>query len=425
MVLIHVVSPGETLYQISQRYQVSIDRIIADNQLENPNLLLVGEALIIRKDNGEYLVQSGDNLSSIASRFNIPLEALYIANNLSSNSVIYPGDSLRIVYEDFEKIEAEINGYVYPEVEIEVLEKMLPHLTYLSIFAYPVQADGSLREIEDQDLVDLARNYRVAPMMVIANITEGGTFDSDVAASILNNQEIQDRLINNIFEVLHSKKYYGLDVDLEYLYPKDREAYNNFLKVLRDRLHQEGFILTIAIAPKTSVDQEGLLYEAHDYRAHGEIVDHLIIMTYEWGYLWSEAMPVAPINKVEEVISFAVTKIPEEKILMGVPNYGYVFNVPQIEDVPARILSNQAAIELAKEKLVEIKFNEEAMSPYYNYQEDGQDYEVHFEDARSIRAKIFLAIEYQLLGLSFWTLMNYFKQAWILIENYLDVHKVI
>ena len=385
---------------------------------------MVGQALIIRKENSTYTVQSGDTLSEVAARFGIPVEALYQANNLTSTSVIFPGDVLKIVYEDIEKKEIEINGYVYPEAEAEVLEPMLPQLTYLSIFAYPVRSDGSLEEIADERLIELARKNRVAPMMVIANITNG-SFDSDIAHSLLTDEAVQERLIENIFNVLRSKNYFGLDVDLEYLYPDDREAYNRFLRRMAGLLHQEGYILTTAIAPKTSGEQEGLLYEAHDYPVHGEVVDHVILMTYEWGYLWSEAMPVAPIDKVEEVISYAVTVIPPERILMGVPNYGYDFNVPRIEEVPATLITNYEAIEIAKKHLGRIEFDEEAMSPFFQYHENGQLREVHFEDARSIRAKIFLMREYDLGGLSFWTLMNYFRPAWLLIANYLKVRKVI
>lgn len=424
MILIHVIAPGETLYQIFQRYQVPLERIVEDNGLTDPNQLLVGQALIIRKENSTYTVQSGDTLSEVAACFGIPVEALYQANNLTSTSVIFPGDVLKIVYEDIEKKEIEINGYVYPEAEAEVLEPMLPQLTYLSIFAYPVRSDGSLEEIADERLIELARKNKVAPMMVIANITNG-SFDSDIAHSLLTDEAVQERLIENIFNVLRSKNYFGLDVDLEYLYPDDREAYNRFLRRMAGLLHQEGYILTTAIAPKTSGEQEGLLYEAHDYPVHGEVVDHVILMTYEWGYLWSEAMPVAPIDKVEEVISYAVTVIPPERILMGVPNYGYDFNVPRIEEVPATLITNYEAIEIAKKHLGRIEFDEEAMSPFFQYHENGQLREVHFEDARSIRAKIFLMREYDLGGLSFWTLMNYFRPAWLLIANYLKVRKVI
>lgn len=424
MILIHVVGPGDNLYRISQRYQVPLDRIIEDNMLSNPNKLLVGEALILRKDERTYTVKEGDALTGIAARFGIPVEALYRANNLSSEAVIHPGEVLKISHGGGEKTAVEINGYVYPEARPEVLEKMLPRLTYLSIFAYPVRLDGSLEEIEDTGLIELAKRYRVAPMMVIANIENGG-FSSDIGHAVLTNETAQANLIENIFTKLKAKGYYGLDVDLEYLYPEDREAYNRFLARLGERLHQEGFILTTAIAPKTSEAQAGLLYEAHDYAFHGQVADHVIIMTYEWGYLWSEAMPVSPLNKVEDVISYAVTVIPPEKILMGMPNYGYDFNVPRIEDVPATILTNHGAIELAKEQGVSIEFDRESMTPHFNYRKDGQEREVHFDDPRSIRAKIFLMREYGLGGLSFWTLMDYYRPTWLLVDEYLDVRKVL
>jgi spore germination protein len=421
---IHVVGPGETLYRIAQMYGVSIDSLIENNGLTDPNVLVIGQTLVIKKENTEYTVQSGDTLSKIAGRFSLPVEALYRANNLTSSSVIYPGDVLKIVYDYPDKTEMEINGYAYPEVEIETLRKMLPQLTYLSIFAYPVQADGNLIAINDETLIREARNYRVAPMMVIANITDG-TFESDIASSILNDDAVQNRLIENVLGTLRSKNYYGLDIDFEYLYPEDREAYNRFLRRITDRLHQEGFIVTTAIAPKTRVDQPGLLYEAHDYRAHGEIVDHVIIMTYEWGYLWSEAMPVAPIDRVEEVIAYAVQEIPSKKILMGVPNYGYDFNVPRIEDVPAQIITNYEAVEIAKRERVGIRFDREAMSPFFTYMTNGRQHEVHFEDAKSIRAKIMLALEYNLGGLSIWTIMSYIRPMWLLLDYYLKTKKVI
>jgi len=41
----------------------------------------------------------------------------------------------------------------------------------------------------------------------------------------------------------------------------------------------------VALAPKTSGEMTGLLYEAHDYPAIGAIADLVLLMTYEWGYL--------------------------------------------------------------------------------------------------------------------------------------------
>ena len=198
---------------------------------------------------------------------------------------------------------------------MEVLRKTLPNLTYLSIFSYQVNADGSLDNIEDVPLIQAARSFRVAPLMVITNIGEEGGFDSDLASTILGSTTIQDTLINNVLRVLEEKNYSGLDIDFEYIYPSDRENYNNFLRKVVARLRPLGYSITTALAPEISADQEGILYEAHDYPVHGELADHVIIMTYEWGYTYSPPRAVAPINEVRRVLNYAVTAILARKYL--------------------------------------------------------------------------------------------------------------
>lgn len=63
-------------------------------------------------------------------------------------------------------------------------------------------------------------------------------------------------------------------------------------------LRRVGYSFSVALAPKISQEQSGLLYTAHDYGAVGSIADKVIIMTYEWGYTYGEPMAVAPIDKV-------------------------------------------------------------------------------------------------------------------------------
>ena len=118
------------------------------------------------------------------------------------------------------------------------------------------------------------------PLMVVTNIFDEG-FSTENLSGILASEELQERLIGNILAELHSKRYYGVNMDIEYISPDDRERYNAFLERLTERLHGEGFIVITALAPKISADQPGLLYEAHDYAAQGRIVDYVIIMTYE------------------------------------------------------------------------------------------------------------------------------------------------
>ena len=82
-----------------------------------------------------------------------------------------------------------------------------------------------------------------------------------------------------------------------------RQPYNEFLRKATERLHAQGFMVSSALAPKTSATQSGQWYEAHDYRAHGEIVDFVVIMTYEWGYSAGPPLPVSPIDAVERVLN--------------------------------------------------------------------------------------------------------------------------
>ena len=378
--VIHTVQPGDSIYTIAQKYQVSSQRLIEDNALQDLPYLVPGQALVV--DNSQH--QAAPKLGTI-----------------------------------------EVNGYIFPHIDDETLRRILPHLTYISIFSYQIAADGNLTEIQDQKIIDTARAQRVAPLMVVTNIKSGGGFDSDLAHSVLNNDAAQSRLIENILKIL-PKGYAGLNIDLEYVYPEDRERYNRFLIKVTQALHPLGYSVSTALAPKTSAEQVGLLYQGHDYPFHGANVDHVILMTYEWGYTRGPAQAVAPLNKVEQVIRYAVSVIPSEKILMGIPNYGYDWTLPYMPGSVARSLSNTEAVALAARVGANIRFDETAQSPFfYYYSPNGRQHVVWFEDARSIAAKLKLVDTYKLGGISYWTLNKFFPQSWVVLESMYNVKKVL
>lgn len=320
----------------------------------------------------------------------------------------------------------EVNGYCYPNIEEETLRKTLPYLTYLSIFSYQVTSSGDLISIPDEKLIRIARSYLVAPMLVITNIDSTGRFSSELAHDILVNQEVQDHLIEESLGIMKEKNYFGIDIDFEYIYPDDRLLYNAFLEKATTIFHDHHFIVTTALAPKTSSMQPGTLYEAHDYSFHGKIVDHVILMTYEWGYTYGPPQAVAPINQVKRVLDYAITEIPSEKILMGIPNYGYDWTLPFQKGTAARSLSHSAALALAKEKNAVILFDEVAQSPHFYYQDElEREHVVWFEDERSIQAKLELVEEYHLGGVSYWTINTFFKENFQVLDSMYYVKKVL
>ena len=256
--------------------------------------------------------------------------------------------------------------------------------------------------------------------MVVTNIFDEG-FSTEVLSVILASEELQERLIGNILSELTGKNYYGVNMDIEYIAPDDRERYNAFLERLTERLHNEGFIVMSALAPKISADQPGVLYEAHDYAEQGRIVDYVIIMTYEWGYKYGPPMAVAPLNKVRQVVEYALTEIPSEKILLGVPNYGYDWILPFMRgESQAVTIGHVEAVQIAINNSAVIEFDETAQSPYFTYEKDNVRHEVWFEDVRSLSAKYSLIKEYNLRGMAVWQIMRLFRAMWILFDDFFE-----
>jgi len=210
-------------------------------------------------------------------------------------------------------------------------------------------------------------------------------------------------------------------------YRKTKKPLLILIQKVHDRISPEGYILFTALAPKTSADQPGLLYEAHNYPRIGEASDRVLLMTYEWGYTYGPPMAVSPIDKVREVLDYAVTEIPRDKTYMGIPNYGYDFILPYVQGVSrADSVSNVEAVELASEVGANIQYDEVSQAPFFIYYDDqGRQHRVWFEDARSIMAKLDLYSEYGFEGVGYWNIMRYFPKNWLLVSNLYDIARLL
>ncbi len=143
-------------------------------------------------------------------------------------------------------------------------------------------------------------------------------------------------------------------------------------------------------------------------------------------YTYGPPMAVAPLNKVIEVIDYAVTVIDPRKILIGIPNYGYDWTLPFEVGTKARSISNVGAVELARETGSSILYDETAKSPYFYYtDESGSAHVVWFEDARSIEEKLLLISMYGLLGCGVWNIMKFFPQNWLVLNSMFNIYKAL
>ena len=265
-----------------------------------------------------------------------------------------------------------------------------------------------------------ARAAGTVPILTLTPFGPDGQFNNMLISNLINNEEAQNNLLGQIAAVMQEKQFGGMDIDFEFILASDRDAFTSFVKKTTQFMNNLGYTVSVALAPKISSEQRGLLYEGKDYQALGAAANSVLLMTYEWGYTYGPPMAVAPVNKVREVIEYAVTQIPRNKIDMGIPNYGYDWPLPYVQGVTkARRIGNVEAVQIAVREGAQIQFDEESQSPYFNYNKGNVQHEVWFEDVRSLQAKFNLIKEFGLRGAGYWQIMRLFRANWLLLaENF-------
>jgi len=424
---IHVVSQGESLYEIGKIYGVPYEQIASANELESDTRLAVGQALVIPIIGSYYWVRPGDSLYTIAQRYGLSVARLARINAINPAARLMVGQRLYIPQE----VKTPIDSLLYVETRNPVSQAMLAEvrervdgLTYLAMFSYEVQRDGSLKMPAIADIPTTAKNAGVLNMLVLTNL-ENYTFSAELGHVIFTDKEAQNRMIQSAISIANEVGYKDIHFDFELLFPEDRELYNELLRNATKQIHDAGLTISTALAPKAGEVTTGI-YGAHDYKVHGEIVDFVVLMTYEWGYTYSAPQAVSPIGPVTKVVEYAVSQIPKEKVFLGQNLYGYDWMAPfgQPDSKAATALSPRMATNLAIEQNVAIEYDALAQAPHYTYyDEQGIEHEVWFEDARSINAKFDLLKQFKLRGIMYWKLGLAFPQNWLLLEDRFTIRK--
>ncbi len=374
-----------------------------------------------------YTVRSGDTVDSIAARTGADLASLLQVNQLEYPYRLAVGQSLLLLSAEETAKDPDPSGslrssggYAYPFISQDVLEETLPYLNELSLFSYGFTAEGALipPASDDETAAREALLHGVTPTLTLTPLDGSGHFNNNLVSSLVHSPSVQLALLRNLAAAMAEKGYLALNIDFEYILAEDRDAFTAFVKRTTDLLNQFEYTVTVALAPKNADDQPGTLYEGIDYAGLGAAANGVLLMTYEWGYSYGPPMAVAPINQVRRVVEYALTRIPAEKISLGIPNYGYDWPLPYVRGTTkASTLGNVEAVQTAVFYGAEIQFDETAQSPFFDYWQYGIRHQVWFEDVRSYQAKFSLVREYGLKGIGIWQLMRLFRAGWVLWEK--------
>ncbi len=278
------------------------------------------------------------------------------------------------------------------------LQEAHQHLSNVITFQYRLDGEGNLEQVlVFPEFDQLRQQHGLSTLALIHNIGPAGSFDRDWAHQLLANDEHRQRAVQAILALMRSGDYRGVNIDLENIPPADRARYTDFIKELTTALRPDGYLVTLAVPAKTRDDPNHGWSGAFDYAALGQYADQIMLMTYDQHYAYSGPGPVAGVDWMERVLQYATQVIPTEKLLLGVPTYGYCW--PE-SGGNGKSLSSRAALAEVMAGGITVCWDSAAQVPFYR----AQGSITYFEDYRSLRAKLYLVEKYKLSGIAIWRL---------------------
>ena len=237
----------------------------------------------------------------------------------------------------------------------------------------------------------------------------------DCTAAVVGDPELRKRNIAELCRLLLDNRCAGVDVDYEFLPRERREDFNIFVRDLADELHRHDLQLALDRHPKVRPDDPWSIgAQAQDYAVLGELADILHVMCYDqyhFAYFYNNPGPVSTAVWTDAVAGYSCSAIPAEKLVFGLPTYGFDWN----EDEPSRtrcIFYAQVAA-LREKYQAEEQIDELTGQPFFRYRaEDGARHIVYCEDYRSLGNKFDVLAKYRFRGLAFWVLTLEDQRIW-------------
>lgn len=427
---LYTVQPNDTIHSISERFGVSVTKLIQDNELEEPNQLVIGQTLVIVYPAQTYTVQSGDTLVSIAETFNISQMQLLRNNPFLSNRSIYPGEVITISYNTSGKFTT--NGFIYPYINNEIFIKTLPYLTYITIYNYKATKRGEIISyFDDSEIIRTAKKYATIPLMMLTTLDLQGEPDIDTAYTLLSNMEYQEIFIKNMIQILQEKGYLGINLIFNYMTVSIQSQYENLIQNIKNHFGNEDYLFFVTINPNTKyINNRELTYEEIDYGIISQLVNNLTFLQFIWGVNYQPPEPVSSIDKIRNFTDYIISQIPSDKVSIGYSLISYDWKLPYIPGKSyANALSINSALNIARAEGAKIEFDDISQSTYFTYEifnyERAEHHIIWSIDARSISALVNLISEKNFNGTSLWNLMFYFPQLWLVVNSQFEIEKLL
>jgi len=351
----------------------------------------------------------------------------------------------------------------FPYWNLKYADKLhINNLTHFAYFSLSLNSDGSIQKkinsreqepgwnkLNSKNTEKLLFQARLLNQKTILTIT---AMEPEIISGIVNSSTNQETALSSILQIFTEKQFHGINIDFESVSSPDkitRDNFTSFIKKLKTRCQ--------TIKPDCEVDIDIFADSArknrlYDLRSLAPIVDRVIVMTYDYYRKSSgQAGPIAPLrgacplptgfaalmsppeNCLEQDVTTNLSEIaaivPSSKIILGIPFYGYEWQTVTTEFLSNTYLGTGALATYQRIKNVfsdttisslSATWSSTTLSPYLSYRQDGEIYQIHYEDPQSLELKIKLIKSANLGGLAIWAL-GYevpFLDIWQPISDY-------
>lgn len=278
-----------------------------------------------------------------------------------------------------------------------------------------VDVDGNLHSSLTAGALDSDVSEGKLSYVTVSNF--GATdFDPGVAHGAMVTH--RGNTIQNLLALARSEGLAGINIDFEGIYPGDRSAYSDFVAALAQQLHAANSLLMLSVPAKSFDDPGDDWTWPYDYSAIGRTADFIQVMTYDEHVPGQAPGPVAGIDWVQATLSYAVSQINHEKVLMGLPAYGYDFDLTHSTGVTVDWRDMDALVASTGADPV---WQASTESAHFDYiASDGSVHQVWYETPQGIQDKAHFAVSLKLAGVSVWALGFENMQFWDAVAAGLD-----
>jgi len=313
-------------------------------------------------------------------------------------------------------VKRDVVGYFWvPDRDTSPYWTLADHRDGISTLAptwLSFDASGTFKDNSDRRLVRWAHANGIRVTPLVAN----SPFKPETARPVFEDDKAIRRSVGLLLKAVRDAGADGLNLDIEGVAPADRARYNAFVEAVCKAFHDAGLIVTAAIPAKTADNPTGAWAGFADYAFLGKHLDQVQLMCYDEHWSGGAPGPIASIPWVRKVLEYAVTVIPREKLVMGMPFYGY--------DWPPEGSASEMTATRAQELLASLRIKpawaSAARSSHFRYTDPrGVARTVYYEDARSQAERLKLAREFRVAGVAIWRLGDETSDFWPPLRRYL------